>query len=211
MDSRTPSPSSPPWLGAGERKRPKAFINCIYAPKRLFLLDAMAFGACLCDYKPEIALARPGHGVSRLQYLPDVMQKCSLLLHEMTPYKDEHGRCRLNTAFELSMALYTGRGSASLIFAASAPELYSCLSDAQGLDIEEHGNDPALLVRKIVASVAINPPVGQYWVPNVDRAYEEYKKFRKPFEQHCEQIGLRSDDNLALRVRLIDKLCSDII
>ncbi len=211
MDIRTPSPSSRPCLGSGEGERPSAFINGIYDPKRTVFLEAMAFGASSCDMRPELALASPSHGVPRLKQLSNAMQKSRLILHEMTPFRDEHGNCRLNPAFELSMAMHLGRGPHSLIFAASASELYACLSNAQGLDIEEHRNDPALLVRKLVTAVAINPPAGQYWVPNVDRAYEEYKKFRKPFEQHCKKIGLRSDDNLALRVRLIDKLCSDII
>ncbi len=188
---------------------PTAFINCSYDAGHREIFDALVFAVCICDFWAFVAPSRTGHGLPRMLYLRKLLLWCTLLVHDVTevPAIDS---CRHNTVAELSYAMGLGRGPDCLICASSATVFHKTTSDWCLLDIEEHGNDPELLVRKVVSAVAVNMP-GNHKILNVDWATKQYRAFRQPFAELCERYGIRSDDNLALRVRLISELVQELI
>ncbi len=189
---------------------PTAFINCSYDARHRDIFDALVFAVCICDIMPFVAPSRIGHGLPRMLFLRDKFVWCTLLLHEVSEAPSATDGCRHNTVAELSYAMGLGCGAKCLIFASFASVFYETTSDWRLLDIEEHRNDPELLVRKVVSAVAVNMP-SDHKLLNVDWATKQYRAFRQPFAELCERYGIRSDDNLALRARLISRIVKKLI
>ncbi len=209
--SRLVRPSCWSWWRALWGLPPTAFINCSFDAKYRDIFDALVFAVSYCGIWPVVALSRTGHGKPRMLFLHDMFLRCTLLLHEVTETPSATDGCRHNTISELSYAMGLGRGADCLIFASSASVFYKTTSDWRLLDIEEHGNDPELLVRKAVSAIAVNMPGHQNTLLDVSQAVEMYRYFRQTFAELCERIGVGSDDNLALRACLIFKVVQELI
>ncbi len=190
---------------------PTAFINCSYEARHRGIFDALVFAVCYCGVWPFVAPSRAGHGQPRMHFLLKMFVWCNLILHEVSEVPGANGSCRHNTVSELTYCLGLGRGADCLIFAKSTAVFNETSSDWRLLDIEEHGNDPELLVRKAVSAIAVNMPGHHIMLLDVHEAVEMYREFRQPFAELCEQYGVRSDDNLELRVRLISQIVQKMI
>ncbi len=187
-----------------------AFINCSYEAKHRDIFDALVFAVCICGIWPVVALSRIGHGKPRMLFLHDMFVWCALILRDVTEVPSATGGCRHNTTSELSYVLGMGRGADCVIVAKSASDIHETTSDWHGLDIEGHGNDPELLVRKVVSAIAVNRPGHHIMLLDVHQAVVMHRAFRQPFAEICERYGVSSDDNLALRVRLISQIAKEM-
>jgi hypothetical protein len=184
---------------------PSAFVNCAFGEARREIFDALVFSLRYCQIAPVIAPSRPGHGILRLEYIRAQIAECSLSIHDITPAQGGEGRDRLNTILELGIALGDKSKRPILILAASESELHNSCSDLRGLDIAEHGGEGAEAARVLALSLADHPPPGIVELPDAEDVKKSFINFRAPFAKWSFKKGLKSDDNLSHRARLIGR------
>ncbi len=189
---------------SAKRSRFRVLIFCGFTKEHRKILDALAFALRCCDCDIVIAPLRPGHGIPRMEYIHKQILGCDLIVCDLTPAHSPEGWTYLNTALELGGALLARREDC-LIFAESEQQLRAQASNLLGYDIVEHGGDCVRLVREIVMILGLNQLAGIKELPNVSKVVRAYDSFLFPFEEYCSKFGLQSEDNLAHRLRLLEK------
>ncbi len=188
-----------------EDTRPTVFVNCCFSPQGRELFDAIMFTLAYFDFKIVIASMRPGHGITRMEFLRDQIEQCFLIVSELTPAQHHSGLTMRNTSFEYGIAIGARRDADCLTFVSSESELLETFTDMRGFDVEEHGGEGAVLVRKLAIAIGLHRASWIKSVPDLLLTKQAYLEFRGAFEVYCQRHGLEEDDNVAHRVALIEK------
>jgi hypothetical protein len=190
---------------AARRLAKSAFVNCAFAEARREIFDALIFALCYCEIKPVIAPSKPGHREPRLIFIQKQIAKCDLSIHDVTPVQDGGGD-RLNTIFELGLALGDGGKRPILIFAASQTELHERCSDLKGHDIAEHGGDGVEAARLLVLELGdCFHPSDVDKLPSADDVAKDFPQMRAAIEEPAEKKGVKPSDKLSRRINLIER------
>ncbi len=187
------------------RPRIEAFVNCSFSPQLRGIFDAIVYALLYCGITPVLAPSRLGHGIPRLEFIMELLERCDLFVCDLSQVIGSQGQHLLNTSFELGLVLGRGRGPDCLIFSESERGLLEILTDLRGHDIDEHGGDGAVLVRKLTIALRKRERAGLKSLPMLNDAARAYDGFHKSFDNYCQLHGLELDDDLSYRVSLIAK------
>jgi hypothetical protein len=134
------------------------FINCPYDPEFYSLLRPLLFTVIYLGFHPKIASERSDSGEQRIDKICELIKESKYSIHDLSRLKcNKKGEFyRLNMPFELGID-YGGRRFGTnrlkdkrcLILEKGVYDYRSALSDFSGVDIKNHDNDPAKMVRAI--------------------------------------------------------------
>ncbi len=189
-------------MGAN-RTQFEAFVICSFSPQLRGIFDAIVYALYYCGITPVLAPSRLGHGIPRLEFIMEQLQRCDLFACDLSQIIGSQGQHLLNTSFELGLVLGRGQGPDCLIFSESERGLLEILTDLRGHDIDEHGGDGAVLVRKLTIALRKHELAGLNSLPRLIDAAKSYGIFHETFESYCQVNGLEDDDDLSYRVSLI--------
>lgn len=134
------------------------FVNCPFDDDFAPLLQAIAFCVTDLDFFPRLAPENADNGATRLDRIVDLVQSSKFGIHDLSRCKsskaDEY--YRMNMPFELGIdhgAKRFGRGvvekKSILILEHTRYDYQKSLSDIAGWDIEAHGGDFLIVIRKV--------------------------------------------------------------
>lgn len=134
------------------------FINCPFDPDYDAMLQAILFTIVYLGFFPRLARERNDSAESRVEKISGLIEGSLFSIHDLSrcvaKEKDEH--FRLNMPFELgidwSCRRYFGSGRDAkrfLILEEKAYRYQVALSDISGCDIQFHGGNFQLAVRKV--------------------------------------------------------------
>lgn len=177
------------------------FLNCPFDKDYDAILQAILFCVVYAGLTPRLARERLDSSELRLDKIRTLIEGSLYSIHDLSRCqagkKGEH--YRLNMPFELGLdygcRLYFGHGRERkrILILEEKPYRYqAALSDLAGCDIEVHGAEPSVAVRKVrnwLIDVAGNPLVGASKIMN---AYDDFQAWY--FEQ--QKLAGFSDEDI---------------
>ena len=144
-------------------KRPRpgygqsVFINCPFDPQYRSLFQALIFSIEDCGFVARCALEVEDSGEVRINKIIKIIKECALGIHDISRIElNDEGLPRFNMPFELGLFIgctVFGAGASkqkkSLIVDSERYRYAKFISDIAGQDIQDHGNDPAQVIRKV--------------------------------------------------------------
>lgn len=133
------------------------FINCPFDNEYKPLLKALVFTVCYLEHKPLISMTMSSSNV-RIQQIKNYIRKSKFGIHDISRNKQLSNSelPRFNMPFELGLDIGAAEFGSALLKSKHAlildTERYyfqKVISDISGQDIEEHANDPKILIRKV--------------------------------------------------------------
>ncbi len=188
---------------SANRTQLEAFVICSFNPQLRGIFDAIVYALLYCGITPVLVPSRLGHGFPRLEFIMEQLERCDLFVCDLSQVIGSQGQHLLNTTFELGFVLGRDRGPDCLIYSKSERKLLELLTDLLGHDIDEHGGDGAVLVRKLTIALRKRERAGLKSLPMLNDAARAYDGFHKYFDIYCQLYGLEKDDDLSYRVSLI--------
>ena len=167
------------------------FINCPYDPGYYPLLRPLLFTVIYVGYNPKIASERSDSGEQRIDKICELIRESKYSIHDLSRLKCSRKNefYRLNMPFELGIDYGSRRFATNrlkdkrcLILEKEVYDYRSALSDFSGVDIKNHDNDPAMMVRAIrnwfVETVGLKPLDSPtvIWYRFNDFAFDFYEK-----------------------------------
>lgn len=134
------------------------FVNCPFDSEYDSLLKPLLFTIIALGFNPRIASERFDAGEQRISKICGLIGASQFSVHDLSRIKSsrEGELYRLNLAFELgidygSRSFHEGRLTKKrfLVLEKDRFEYMKAISDLSGMDIEAHGNDPRVLIRKV--------------------------------------------------------------
>jgi hypothetical protein len=134
------------------------FINCPFDPEYQPLLRAMCFAILACGYFPRCALDLSDSGAVRFQEIVALMTACGFSVHDVSRVELDgaSGLPRFNMPLELGADLAlrlagspAQRARRTLVLDKEKHRYDKMLSDISGMDIEDHGADPKLAIKRV--------------------------------------------------------------
>ncbi|MEQ9168549.1 MAG: hypothetical protein RLO12_19985 [Fulvivirga sp.] len=133
------------------------FINCPFDDNYSELFDAVLFAIYFCGCKPRCALEIDDGSQVRLDKIYEIIEECDLGIHDISRTElNENNLPRFNMPLEFGIFMGAKRFGGSrqktkscLIFDTERYRYMEYISDISGQDIKAHGNDPAIVIRKI--------------------------------------------------------------
>src|ERR1700724_550287 len=148
-------------MAASKRRRPRygqsVFINCPFDPQYRPLFQALIFAIEDCGFVARCALEVEDSGEVRVNKIIRIIKGCALGIHDISRTElNQEGLPRFNMPYELGLfigcAAYAGgsyKNKKALILDRERYRYARFISDIAGQDIQEHGNDPSQLIRKV--------------------------------------------------------------
>ena len=134
------------------------FINCPFDKDYEPLKTALLYTVTALGFKPRIATERADAGEQRVSKICELIRQSAFSVHDLSRLKSsKKGEFyRMNMPFELG-ADYGSRQFAPdvygnkqfLILETKRFDYMNALSDLNGIDIQAHGDDPRILIRKV--------------------------------------------------------------
>ena len=134
------------------------FINCPFDADYEPLKKALLYTVVALGYKPRISTERADAAEQRIVKICELIDESSFSIHDLSRIKasKEGEFYRLNMPFELGIdygSRQFGRESHQnkqfLILSSRRYDYMKAVSDLNGIDIEAHSDDPAVLIRKV--------------------------------------------------------------
>lgn len=133
------------------------FINCPFDDNYSEIFDAILFAIYFCGCKPRCALEIDDGSQVRLDKIYEIIEECDLGIHDISRTElNDNGLPRFNMPFEFGIFMGAKRfggkrqkTKSCLILDTERYRYMEFISDISGQDIKAHGNDPALVIRKI--------------------------------------------------------------
>jgi hypothetical protein len=184
------------------------FINCPFDSEYYPLLRPLLFTIVYLGFKPKIALERSDSGEQRLDKICELIKESKYSIHDLSRLKSSKRNefYRLNMPFELGLDYGSRRfasnylkGKKYLILERRAFDYRKVLSDISGVDIKNHDNKPAKLVRAIrnwfVETVGLSNVIG----PTV--IWYKFNDFTSDFYTRRQDEGFSDEDLNMMPVR----------
>lgn len=184
----------------GGSKSSGVFINCPFDAAFNSLLRPLLFTILYVGYRPRLASERSDSGELRLQKICKLIESCEVSIHDLSRLRaQEEGELyRLNMAFELGLEYgfrtfsTQGGGRKLLVLETGRYEFMKALSDLSGVDIKNHDDDPALLVRR-VRNWFIET-VGLKRLPSSTKIWYDFNDFMAEFYERRQEEGFEEED-----------------
>jgi hypothetical protein len=134
------------------------FINCPFDHEYYSLLRPLLFTIVYLGFNPKIALERSDSGEQRIDKICELIKKSKYSIHDLSRLKSKRKGefYRLNMPFELGIDYGSRRfasnylkGKRCLILEKGIFDYRKALSDFSGVDIKNHNNQPAKVIRAI--------------------------------------------------------------
>ena len=176
------------------------FINCPFDEDYKPLMRAMLFTVIKSSCFPRLALERSDSSESRLDKIRELIDQSRYSIHDLSRIDLPDGDTfpRYNMPFELGLFFgckYYGeqkhKNKMCLVFDKERYRYQQVLSDLSGSDIEDHDNEPELIVGKIrnwLSNSGING------LQHGKSIWVEYNVFRTQLETSLYNQGLTIDD-----------------
>ncbi len=154
------------------------FINCPFDDEYKSLFRPLIFTLLILDFEPKISQTRSSSNI-RINQIKQHIRESKYGIHDLSRSKPmrRNDLPRFNMPYELGLdigcAEYGGRKYATkriLILETEKYHYQKVISDIAGQDIENHGDDPATLVRKVrnwfsvVDTLHTYPSANEIWI-----------------------------------------------
>jgi hypothetical protein len=177
------------------------FINCPFDAEYFPLLKPLLFAVLHLGFTPRIALERSDSGEQRIQKICELIRASQFSIHDLS--RLQAGRknefYRLNMPFELGIeygcrhfAVDHLRDKRCLILEKGRFDFMKALSDLSGVDIKNHGSDPARLVRCVRDWFV--ETAGLRRVEGSTAIWYEYNLFAEEFYSRRQAEGFSEED-----------------
>jgi hypothetical protein len=134
------------------------FVNCPFDRDYLLLLRPLLFTVIYVNFVPRIASERSDSGENRIDKICALIRECQYSIHDLSRLRAaEAGEFyRMNMPFELGIEYGCrlfgsprNRGKKCLVLEKEQHEFQKAISDLSGIDIKNHENKPADVVRAV--------------------------------------------------------------
>lgn len=137
--------------------RPGVFINCPFDDEYNTMLRPLLFTVLYLGFVPRLASERSDSGELRLLKIQELIASTVYSIHDVSRLRASRrgDLYRLNMAFELGMdygyRIWRDNGveRKSLVLETEQYEYMRAVSDLSGIDVKDHEDDPARLVRQV--------------------------------------------------------------
>lgn len=184
------------------------FINCPFDSAYHSLLRPLLFTIVYLGFNPKIALESSDSGEQRIDKICRLIRDSKYSVHDLSRLESKKGGefYRLNMPFELGVdygcrrfAFNYLRDKKCLILEKGAFDYRKALSDMSGVDIKNHDNEPAKVVRAIrnwfVETVGLTEATGPTAIWN------RFNDFTSDFYTRRQAEGFSDEDLDMMPVR----------
>lgn len=176
------------------------FINCPFDLEYQPLFRALVFAIEACGYHVRCALEVEDSGEVRANKIIKIVKSCALGIHDISRTElNPAGLPRFNMPYELGLfvgcTVFAGgfhKQKKALILDRERFRYDRYISDIAGQDIQDHGNDPKRLIRKVRNWLA-NQAV-QVLIPGGDTILRHYDDFCANLPDICRELQLAESD-----------------
>ncbi|MES2755258.1 MAG: hypothetical protein V4659_11380 [Pseudomonadota bacterium] len=173
------------------------FINCPFDAGFITHFQAMVFAVAACRFQVRCARELNDAGEQRIDKIYRLIEQSRYGIHDLsrTELDPVSNLPRFNMPFELGLFLAAKRFGGhdhetkrSLAFDVEPHRYQKFISDLAGTDIEDHGNDPRVMVEKI--RNWLSDVSRRKRVPPTARLLESYDEFVVALPAIAEKVGL---------------------
>ncbi len=177
------------------------FINCPFDSQYQSLLRPLLFTVVYLGFNPKIASERSDSGELRLNKICQFIRESKYSIHDLSRLQSaqEGEYYRMNMPFELGIEygsrLFSGdhlRDKKCLILEKQRFEYMKAFSDLAGIDIKDHEEDPAKLVRQVRNWFV--ETVGLRGVPGPTAIWYSFTDFMLDFYDKRKSEGFSDED-----------------
>lgn len=177
------------------------FVNCPFDRDYLSLLRPLLFTLVDLGFMPRIASERSDAGENRIDKICELIRESRYSIHDLSRLRaTEAGQfSRMNMPFELGIEYGCRvfgssefRGKKCLILEKDQHEFRKAISDLSGVDIKNHNNSPAELVRAVRAWFV--ETVGLRGLASATELWNRFLTFRSDFYVTRLQAGFTDED-----------------
>lgn len=177
-----------------------AFVNCPFDKDYDHILQAVLFCLVRFGLKPRIATQRSDAGEPRVSKIVELIQSSKYSIHDLCrcQAQSEGEYYRLNMPFELGLDFgcrhYGGGRLSSKVTLVLEEQPYrhqATISDLAGSDIEAHGGDYQIAVRKVRNWLAGMSNVEEIGTARVLADYEDFQEW---YFERKRNLGFSEED-----------------
>lgn len=177
------------------------FVNCPFDREYLPLLRPLLFTLVDLGFMPRIASERSDAGENRIDKICELIRESRYSIHDLSRLRaTEAGQfSRMNMPFELGIEYGCRvfgtpefRGKRSLILEKDQHEFRKAISDLSGVDIKNHNNSPADLIRAVRAWFV--ETVGLRGLASATELWSRFTSFRIDFYTTRVEAGFSDED-----------------
>jgi hypothetical protein len=191
-------------MAKSKRRRPRygqsVFINCPFDPQYRPLFQALIFAIEDCGFVARCALEVEDSGEVRVNKIIKIIKGCALGIHDISRIElNDESLPRFNMPYELGLFIgcsVFGAGARkvkkALILDSERYRFAKFISDIAGQDIQDHGNDPAQVIRKVRNWLASHADGAS--VPGGDTILHRFNEFRADLGDICAKLQLSQTD-----------------
>ncbi|WP_082647727.1 hypothetical protein [Lysobacter antibioticus] len=186
------------------------FINCPFDAEYRALLFAKVFAVFDCGYLPRCSQEIEDGGEVRIEKIRNIIRECKFGVHDISRIQvnGDPPLPRFNMPFELGLfvgaRIYGGgdqKKKVCLILDADKYRYQRSLSDIAGHDIQEHGNDPEIVIKKI--RNWLQNATQRKTIPGGHIIVQRYRQFMAELPGICDTLNLQQDTLLFNEFALI--------
>ena len=186
---------------AGGEYEKNVFINCPFDKAYTPLLRPLLFTVVQLGFHPRIASERSDSGENRLSKICSLIDESKNSIHDLSRLKAsaEGEFYRLNMPFEFGIdygCRVLGEKQHAekrfLVLAGDPFEYHRALSDASGIDIKYHNEEPAKIVRRVRDWFL--ETVGLLGIPSPTRMWQDFNEFMADFYERRKSEGFSGED-----------------
>lgn len=177
------------------------FLNCPFDDDYAPLLRPLLFTVVQFGFHPRIASERSDSGENRLSKICSLIDESRNSIHDLSRLKaSEEGEFyRLNMPFEFGIdygCRVFGKehhaGKRFLVLAGGPYDYRRSLSDASGIDIKHHDEEPAKMVRQVRDWFV--ETVGLRRIPSATKMWQDFAEFMADFYEQRKSEGFSGED-----------------
>jgi hypothetical protein len=176
------------------------FLNCPFDPQYQPLFRAIVFATEDCGFLARCALEVEDSGEVRVHKIIKIIKSCGLGIHDISRTElNAEGLPRFNMPYELGLfigcAVYASKphnNKKTLILDRERLRYGSFISDIAGQDIQDHGNDPARIIKRVRNWLA-NHSTHEH-IPGGDLISQRFKAFCLDLPEICSVLQLADGD-----------------
>jgi hypothetical protein len=188
-----------PTAGTPEYGR-SVFVNCPLDAEYQPLFRALIFAVEDCGYLVRCALEVEDSGEVRVHKILKIIANCGLSIHDISRTElNQEGLPRFNMPYELGLFIgctVFGAGrhkkKKSLVLDRERYRYANYISDIAGQDIQDHGNDPGQIVKKVRNWLASQSEDAH--IPGGDTILDRFNSFCSDLPDICMERQLSEAD-----------------
>lgn len=172
------------------------FINCPFDSAYKDLFEAIVFAVQDCGFIARCAKEARDSGEVRIEKIISIVRSCRYGIHDIsrTELDPVHGLPRFNMPLELG--LFVGakafgrdrqRSKSTLILDTERFRYQKFCSDIAGQDIEVHGGDPAIAIRRVRDWLSDSADA---LIPSGSKIVPRFHQFQDDLPLYCAPYGL---------------------